>query len=63
MIGAYVETVEMGYLPMKDVDWETFASDLKSLPKTNSKNIINYFNKKWSPEVVAKYILDTIRKG
>ena len=58
-----VETVEMGYLPMKDVDWETLTSDLKSLPKTNSKNIINYFNKKWSPEVVAKYILDTIRKG
>lgn len=58
-----VETVEMGYLPMKEVDWETFTYDLKSLPETDSSSIIERFNKKWAPEVVAKYILDTIRKG
>lgn len=58
-----VETVEMGYMPMHDVDWETFAFDLKSLPKTNPSSIIENFEKKWAPEVVAKYILDTIRKS
>lgn len=58
-----VETVEMGYLPMKNVDWETFSSDLKSLPETDPDSIIKNFDKKWAPEVVAKYMLDTIRKG
>lgn len=58
-----VETVEMGYLPMKDVDWGTFTSDLKSLPETDPDSIIESFNNKWAPEVVAKYMLDTIRKG
>ena len=58
-----VETVEMGYLPMKDVDWETFSCDLKSLPETNPVRIIENFDKKWAPEVVTKYMLDTIRKG
>ena len=58
-----VETVEMGYLPMKDVDWRTFTSDLRSLPETDPDSIIENFNKKWAPEVIAKYMLDTIRKG
>lgn len=58
-----VETVEMGYLPMKDVDWETFSSDLKSLPETDPDGIIKSFEEKWSPEVVARYIIDTLRKG
>ena len=58
-----VETVEMGYLSMNDVDWRTFTSDLRSLPETNPDSIIESFNKKWAPEVVAKYMLDTIRKG
>lgn len=58
-----IETIEMGYLPMQDVDWETFISDLKSLPETDPVSIIENFEKKWAPEVVAKYMLDMIRKG
>lgn len=57
------ETVEMGYLPMGDVDWETFRSDLNSLPETDPRRITECFDKKWAPEVVARYILDTVRKG
>ena len=56
-----VETVEMGYLPMEKVDWETFRSDLKALPAAHPNRIIDDFNQKWHPKAVARYILDTIR--
>ena len=58
-----VETVEMGYLPMQDVDWKTFSSNLRSLSETVPARISEKFNEKWAPEVVAKYMLDTIRKS
>ena len=61
--GEVTETVEMGYLPIHDVDWDTLSSDLKSLPESDPESIIKSFDKKWAPEVVAKYMLDTIRKG
>lgn len=58
-----VETVEMGYLPMEEVDWEQFQEDLKNLPKADSECVVRNFEEKWSPEVVANYILDTIEKN
>ena len=58
-----VETVEMGYLPNKDVDWKTFSSDLQSLPETNPSKILENFDNKWAPQVVAEYMIDIIRMG
>jgi hypothetical protein len=55
-----VETVEMGYLPNDEVNWDKFENDLKSLPLITKVEIVSEFNKKWSPDVVAKYIINTI---
>lgn len=55
-----VETVEMGYLPNKDVDWRQFEQDLKSLPKADKSRIIELFEQKWRPDRVANYIITTV---
>jgi hypothetical protein len=54
------ETVEMGYYLNEKVDWKTFEKDILDLPKVNKKKILDSFHNKWSPEIVAKYILDTL---
>lgn len=54
------ETIEMGYLKMDEVDWEKFTQDIMNLSKPNSKKIIENFEEKWAPEVVAQYIIDTV---
>ena len=58
-----IETVEMAYLPEKEVNWIQFEKDLKSLPTPNAQNIENCFNKKWKPEAVAEYIIDTVKNS
>ncbi len=56
------ETVEMGYLRNDDVDWDKFREDVANLKVPDSHKIRELFEKKWSPEVVAKYIIDTMGK-
>lgn len=55
------ETVKMGYLPLEKVDWKTFENDLNNLPEIKSGEVIKSFEEKWSPEVVARYIIDTVK--
>ena len=54
------ESVNMGYLPIKNVNWNQFEKDLNNLPKSNPGQVIDAFEKKWAPEVVARYIIDTV---
>lgn len=58
-----VESIPMGYLPMDQVDWERFEKDLAQLPETEPQQIIKNFNEKWRPDVVARYIVDTVREA
>ncbi len=55
------ETVPMGYMPMEKVDWKTFEDDLNHLPNIDSEKVIRAFEEKWSPEVVARYIIETVK--
>lgn len=57
--GEVIETVEMGYLPMDKVDWEQFNRDLDALPKVDKQTVLAAFHRKWAPEPVAKYIINT----
>ena len=57
------ETVKMGYERMDDVDWAQFERDVMSLPDTDPAKIVDCFNRKWAPEVVARYIIDTVRNS
>ena len=57
------QTVEMGYLPMNEVDWQSFKKDLSSIPKSDSNKIIELYEKKWSPISVANYIIDTVKNS
>lgn len=54
------ETVEMGYEPMSNVNWSQFKNDLLNLPQVNRAEVINEFERKWKPEVVANYLLNTV---
>ena len=53
----------MGYLKDEDVDWKKFKEDIKNLPKVNKEDIIEAFNKKWSPIAVSTYIIDELLKA
>lgn len=55
------ETVPMGYLPMNQVDWRKFEFDMNHLPSLDSKKVVEAFEDKWSPMVVAQYIIDTVK--
>lgn len=55
------ETVPMGYLPMSQVDWSKFEFDMKHLPRLNSEKVVEAFEGKWAPMVVAQYIIDTVK--
>jgi hypothetical protein len=55
-----IETVEMGYLPKDQVNWTQFKEDILYLPNIKTEDIINEFNKKWEPSVVANYIIHTV---
>lgn len=54
-----VETVDMGYLSEKDVDWSSFQNDIMNLPPTNKEDILKAYQEKWSPEAFAKYVVNT----
>lgn len=55
------ETVPMGYLPMSQVDWSKFEFDMNHLPRLNSEKVVEAFEGKWAPMVVAQYIIDTVK--
>lgn len=57
-----IEISEMGYLLNDDVDWKKINEDIKSLPQANKEKILENFKEKWSPEVVANYIISTTLK-
>ena len=54
-----IETVEMGYLPHDDVDWDKFKEDMSNLPAVNKDDILKAYNEKWSPKAFAKYVVNT----
>lgn len=56
-----VETSPMGYLPMDKVDWKQFKKDLEDLPQIKPNQVLESFEKKWSPKAVARYIIDTVK--
>lgn len=53
------ETVEMGYLPNDDVDWDRFKEDIKNLPPVDKDEVLKAYNEKWSPTAFAKYVVNT----
>jgi hypothetical protein len=55
-----VETVEMGYLPENKVNWNQFENDIIHLPEIDKNMVIEEYNAKWEPKVVAKYIINTV---
>ena len=55
-----VETVEMGYLPLEKVDFRQFESDMKTLPAVKKEEVLEAFYRKWAPDVVAGYIVETV---
>lgn len=55
------ETVEMGYLPMENVNWQQFMKDIHSIAYANPQQVINKFDEKWAPDVVASYIIESIK--
>lgn len=55
-----VETTDMGYLKDNDVDWARVERDMSELPSLDSQTVVDAFESKWAPEIVARYIVDTI---
>ena len=58
-----IESVEMGYKTMNSVDWDLFEKDLKKLPTTNPSSIVDLYERKWGPVVVAEYIITTVKNS
>ena len=58
-----IESVEMGYKTMNSVDWDSFEKDLKKLPTTNPSSIVDLYERKWGPVVVAEYIITTVKNS
>lgn len=57
-----IETVEMGYLRDEDVDWTNFKKDLKELKDSNPHKVIESYEQKWQPSVVAAYMINELEK-
>ena len=55
-----IETVPMGYLRDDDIAWSEFIEQLRQLYPNNPRLVCEDFAAKWAPEVVAKYILQTV---
>ena len=55
-----IETINMGYEKMEDVDWNEFYDKVNNLPKSKPERIKEEYKKKWEPSVVAQYIIDTV---
>lgn len=55
-----IETVEMGYLPEEEVNWDRFEKDINNLPTVNKERVLQLYEEKWAPIRIAEYIVDTI---
>lgn len=55
-----MEIGQMGYEPMERVDWGQVELKMKALPEQHPEIVEELFNKKWRPDVVAQYMLDTM---
>ena len=55
-----VETVEMGYLPLNQVDWKKAKEDLVNLPNISKDTVLAQYEKKWAPIPVARYLVTTV---
>lgn len=62
-INEVIEIGELGYEPMEKVEWDDVAYKLEHLPKQNPQIVKKQFDEKWRPDVVAKYIVDTLEKS
>ncbi len=58
-----VESGEMDYLPTDRVDWATFQRTIAALPRPDARRIRQLFDEKWAPEVVARYMINTIKNS
>lgn len=54
-----IETVDMGYEKVENVDFESFEFYLQNLPHSIPENIVDDFEKKWQPIEVAKYLIQS----
>lgn len=50
---------EMGYLRDENVNYSTIREKLASLPQINKSEIIDIYEKYWSPKAVANYLVAT----
>ena len=55
-----LETERMGYEMDADVDWSRVLRDLQDVPIADPAAIRAAFERKWRPDVVARYIVDTV---
>lgn len=55
-----VETVEMGYLPQDQVDWNKVKQDLINLPDISKERVLAQYERKWAPIPVARYLVATV---
>lgn len=55
-----VESIELGYKQNDSIEWNKYLELLNSLPEANADLVLNAFERKWSPEVVAEYIVSTV---
>ena len=54
-----IETVDMGYEKIENVDFGKFKCLIRNLPHSTPENIIDDFERKWHPLQVAKYIVQS----
>lgn len=55
-----IEIGSMGYEPMKHVDWKQVRMKINALPEQHPEAVEALFNKKWRPDVVAKYMINVM---
>lgn len=55
-----IEIGSMGYEPMKHVDWKQVRIKINALPEQHPEAVEALFNKKWRPDVVAKYMINVM---
>ena len=55
-----VETVEMGYLPQDQIDWDKVKQDLINLPNISKEEVLAQYERKWAPIPVARYLVSTV---
>ena len=55
-----IQLPPMGYLPKDDINWGNIENQLKRLPDIPKGTVQKEFTRKWSPEIVAQYMIDIL---